>query len=279
MILRILKNSITKWWKNINLSIVAALIASINPVFIFMFIYSNNIIFDNYKLLKENFYPVIFFYLFLMSIVNFFPTTFTITLFQKRIIEKDNLSLKDFLSGFWKKIVQTILPWLGLTLFFGITSILIIFTGSFYEQLFPNSFLKILILLFIFFIFSIFISTQYVFFPLYVYEEEKIKISNAMKFAMEITLRNPHIVIPVFLIDAIILLGFMFSPYLNVLLITAIYYGISNIFKLYLYHELIKKYTAPTKVKNQLTKVGNSPSPWLELLQSKKEVIKNKNEK
>ncbi|MCX7820729.1 MAG: hypothetical protein N2258_03540 [Brevinematales bacterium] len=279
MILRILKNAIVKWWKNINLTIVASLISSINPVFLFMFIYSNNIIFDNYKLLKQNFFPVIFFYLFLLSIVNFFPTTFTITLFQRRIIDNNNLNLKDFLSGFWKKLLQTILPWLGLTLFFGITSILIIFTGSFYEQMFPNSMFKILILLFIFFIFSIFISTQYVFFPLYVYEEEKIKISNAIKFAMEITLRNPHIVIPLFIIDASILLFLMFLPYVNILFITTFYYGISNIFKLYLYHELIKKYTEPKKYKNQMTKVGNSPSPWLELLQSKKEIIKNRGEK
>ncbi len=206
MILRIFKNAIIKWWKNINLSIIASLIASINPIFIFIFIYSNNIIFDNYKLIRENFSPVLFFYLFLMSIVNFFPTTFTITLFQKRIIDNDNLNLKDFLNGFWKKLFQTILPWLGLTLFFGITAMLVVFTGAFYEQMFPNSIIKILIILFIFFIFSIFIATQYVFFPLYVYEEEKIKISNAIKFAMEITLRNPHIVITVFLIDAIILL-------------------------------------------------------------------------
>ncbi len=275
MVVRLFKNAIVRWWKNINLCIIGSLISIINPFFLLLLAYVNNIIFQNYNLLKGRGLEVSLFLFFIISIMNFFPTTFVISLFQKRIFDKDDLNIKDFLSGFFKKLLQTILPWLGLTLFFGITSLMIMFIGGFYSQVITEIILKNIILLFVFYIFAIFISTQYVFFPLYVYEEEKIKISNAIKFAMEITLRNQHIVIPLFLIDFIILMILLLIPYLNIVLSTTLYFGFSNSLKLSLYHELIRKYTEPKKAKKPLTKTSNA-SPWRELLESKKEMIKNK---
>ncbi|MGC8764526.1 MAG: hypothetical protein ACP5QT_01400 [Brevinematia bacterium] len=275
MFFRVIVNSIKKWWKNINLSIVSSIISAINPFFILLLFYSNLLISLNFEPLRKYPAQVMSFFLFMISIESFFPTTFTMITLQKNVMEKDHLSYKEFFSGFWRLTGRYFLPWLGLTLFFAISSILIIWTGGFYFQFIQNIVLKTAILVFVLFIFSIFIMTQYIFFPLYVYEEEKIKISNALKFAMEITLRNIHLLLPFFLFDTALFFTLMFLPYFNFFLATILYFGFVNYIRLYLYYEIIRKYTTQKKyATTSYTKTGNAPSPWLDLLKSKKDLLK-----
>ncbi len=274
MFFKVLFNSIKKWWRNINLSIVSSLVSSINPFFLILLFYSNLLISLKFEPILKYPIEVVSFYLFFISIQSFFPTTFAITTLQKKIIEKDHLSYKEFFSGFWRLLARYILPWLGLTFFFAIAVLLIIWTGGFYFQFIENIFLKIFIMLFVLFIFSIFIMSQYVFFPLYIYEEDKIKVSNALKFAMEIALRNVHLLIPFFLIDILLFSIFVLVPYFNFFIASIFYFGFTNFVRLYLYYEIIRKYTSQKKyATTSYSKVGNVPSPWLDLLKSKKDLL------
>lgn len=278
MFLRVLKNSLKNWWKHINFSVVSSLISSINPFYIFALLYANYLLSTGFEKLREYPLPVISVFIFLFSIQSFFPSTFVMMNLEKRLIDKDFLSYKDFFKGFWKMILQSILPWLGLTIFFGTSILLVIWTGGFYFEIIANLYFKIAILIFLVFIFFVFMATQYVFFPLYFYEDYRIKVSNALKFSMEIALRNLPILSLIFIFDVIFFFGMLFVQYANFFLISILYFGFSGYVKLFLYHEIVYKYTSQKKytTSSRYTKVGNISSPWLDLLKSKKEVIKNR---
>jgi hypothetical protein len=274
MIFNIFKNGFSRFWKSINFAVVSSLISTVNPFTILLVMYANFLISTRFEKLIQYPASVTGFMVFLFALQYFFPTAFAMVSLQKRTIDNESISYKEFFKDFWGVIVKLLIPWLGLTLFFSISILLIVWTGSFYYEIIPNTILKTLIIAFIFFIFSIFIVTEYLFFPLYAYEEYKIKVSNALKFAMEIALRNILLLLPLFIFDVGLFFGFLFVPYGNILLIATVYFGLTNYIKLYLYHEMIRKYTEVKPGKPQYVKVGNEPSPWLDLLQSKKEVLK-----
>lgn len=277
ILFRVLGNSFQKWFRTLGMSTIASLIGAINPVFLIGAYYTFFLSQNKFDRLITQPDSVISSYVLVLTLMNFFPSVFASIAMQTKLIEDDTITMKEYFAGFWKIIRRSLLPTLGLFLFYLIICILMLYTGIFYYKLIPSMPLKISIILFIVSSFLVFVVTIYLFLPMFISEEKRMKTSTIIKYAMEISIRNFLPMSAIFLVDMILFLGLSLAYCSSIF----IYFGLSSYIKTYLFYEIISKYAGSSDGRRPVepVKVGNSPSPWLDLLKEKKEILLNKDKK
>jgi hypothetical protein len=236
MIIKILKESFITWFEKIPYSLVSAILASLNPFFLFLAFFIFNSFYGNRAVFFQKFEAQLLTFALLIAMQSVFPATMAAVSVQRKVARDEVNYFSEFFPAYLRSLLETLAPSIILSAVYFIITYLLVYSGIVYSHILTGNF-KIIVLSFIVCLFIFFMLTQWIAIPLLI-ERKKIKFNDAVKLITGTTSLEIFAIIIISLIDLALLIGLTLLAGISAIF----YYSISCYFRVFLYQEIIDKY-------------------------------------
>jgi len=252
----------SRLWNKLGFSWIAALVAAVNPIFVWMVFEILWIMTGHAPKTSEEGAFLVVAWIVVSLTVHVFPTSFAAMDYMRGVYEMDVVYIRRFFVDFWKAFRVSWWRSFQLLAVFGVLGIMIGYAFVFYGSVLTHPAVRIVFLSVIFWVYVVLSLAQFVLLPLLLYNP-KIRLWDAFQYSLRFALIELLMVAAMAILDVVVF--FLLSMGYGFALLTYYLFGIN--FRLGMYKQIQKKYLTPSE---QFSESEALSSAWKDLLRSKR---------